>query len=1449
MKAKNLFQKTILALGHVMPGVMLLLLTRPAWANPTGMTVQSGSASASLSGTKLTVTAGNNAVLNWQSFNIASGETTVFNQPSSSSIVWNRINNQNPSQIYGSLQANGIVVLLNSSGFYFGPNSFVSAAGLVVSTANCLPPQNSGGGWEFNGPPPLASIVNYGEIQIGQGGSCYLIAEQVENHGDIEAPGGKVGLAAGQTVTLSERPDGRGMSMKVTLPQGSVDNYGTLLADGGTISLNARVVNQDGFIQANSVQNHNGVIELVAGDQLNLGANSKITAQGDASAGSSAGGTVTLKSENTFSDASGSKISVAGGANGGNGGSVDISAPVMPAIHSAIDGTAKAGFTGGRLLIDPDYIILDTSGPDSVGAGGTVGVSDDPNNTGTLDLNVNSAFTGFNQITLQAANDITLADGTTWNLSGSTGQTAGTLLLEAGRNIIFGNQTALVDPNNWSIALYAGVNTFGSAPTVAPGAGSIYMNASDPNNPNETPSTPNGYIQTTSGNITMLAGQDITVGTGFVNTIGGGSITAHALAGNIDTGGYAQGYLFQSADTGSGGYYAQGAVSGISTMAGGDVNLTAGGNVQSLLPSRNGYVYDGNFISTGADPDVTTVGAGAYGSQPGNFNIVAVGDVTGNYVVANGTGKIFAGVQMDANGIPQKDGAGNYLLGGSGNAGTSDNNLALNLAAGGWNVTAAQDIYLQEVRNPNGDFNIADSTSGSFHAFDYAPSDYVNLTAGNLVQLGAPTSALPRLDKVPVIYPGILDVSAGAGGVVLDGDSTYNQLILFPSPLGGLEINTTDGGSLTGNLPAIGGTPQIFNLIVSDSGNVQYNSTAGGLFGLNDPAATPVHLNSEDPVELNISGNMDLVLLGSPEAAEINVVGDIYNSRFQGMNLKSTDVTSINVGETAKINMENSGILNPATDGGLTIGGDIDNRSAFTSVTLSSTETAPDLSLLADATGNSINGTTVDAETLLDSFFYNPTTKVLTYQNIPQVSLANVLNLLQNLTVSTGQVDSSGNPTTKQVSVIDSATAATLLTEYNAVNSQIGAIPAGAGGFTVGGGGTFAINAANLDLGTTSGIQSQGVGLYKVSGNYPLANYFTKGPNIAINLTGDLTMYSTAIASLNGGDISVNAGGDVNVGSSDFTVSALGARGIYTTAQGDVDVTADGDINLNGSRIASYDGGDVTVESLHGNINAGSGGAGFVVVSSYSVDPKTGKVTSSSPTIPGSGILATTFPFDKNQVVGNILVETPNGNINASAGGIIQLPLNSAAGNKQAITEVLAGYELRDSAGNPVSASDLASGTPVKVSDNENIDASGSGIIGQNVVGEATGNFKGIVFGQGAVNLTAAQFTSLTVLGQEVAATGNLGAGDELIGTVSVTTSGSGSATILSENANGAGSSFAQGTTANATSAAASANDASTDTAATTKTDTGQDDPTKKKKPITLARKISRVTVLLPGKN
>src|SRR4051794_25166880 len=98
----------------------LLLSLSSIMANPTGHSVAQGSATFTTSGSQLTVQTSDHAFINWQSFNIGAGETTTFVQPSASSVVWNQINDSNPSQILGNLNANGYVVLQNQNGFFIG---------------------------------------------------------------------------------------------------------------------------------------------------------------------------------------------------------------------------------------------------------------------------------------------------------------------------------------------------------------------------------------------------------------------------------------------------------------------------------------------------------------------------------------------------------------------------------------------------------------------------------------------------------------------------------------------------------------------------------------------------------------------------------------------------------------------------------------------------------------------------------------------------------------------------------------------------------------------------------------------------------------------------------------------------------------------------------------------------------------------------------------------------------------------------------------------------------------------------------------------------------------------------------------------------------------------------------------------------------------------------------
>ena len=103
---------------------------------------------------------------------------------------------------------------------------------------------------------------------------------------------------------------------------------------------------------------------------------------------------------------------------------------------------------------------------------------------------------------------------------------------------------------------------------------------------------------------------------------------------------------------------------------------------------------------------------------------------------------------------------------------------------------------------------------------------------------------------------------------------------------------------------------------------------------------------------------------------------------------------------------------------------------------------------------------------------------------------------------------------------------------------------------------------------------------------------------------------------------------------------------------------------MNGSRIASYDGGSIFVESKEGNVDAGTGGSGSVTVTKPYVNAL-GNAASLIVAIPGSGIIATTFPVatpgENPPRLGNITIDTPMGNITASQGGVVQIPLGPTA--------------------------------------------------------------------------------------------------------------------------------------------------------------------------------------------
>jgi hypothetical protein len=1329
------------------------------------------------------------------------------------------------------------VILQNPNGFAIGGTATITAHNLIMTTASTPAIDlSSSGPWSFSAPPPTAKIVNYGQINVTGGGSAFLIASDIENNGTISAPSGKIGLYAGEQVLVSSSPDGRGLSTEVTLPTGSVDNEGKLIADAGSIVAQARTVNQGGLIQANSVQNINGTIELLASDSVDLSASSAISAHGDAT-GTSSGGSVVVKSDNNFSDQAGSSINISGGAQGGNGGQAEISAPQMGSIQSVVNGQAASGFAGGTLTIDPTDIWLASAASDpSAPAGYTV-------------INVNN-YNGLSTINLTADDDITL--NTLWTLTDLG--IAATLTLSAGNNITFDNGTALIAGNNWSVNLTAGTAMTGS--TTTSGNDGIYLDGSS-------------FLQTANGDITLKAANEVQVGwmgvdTGAVNsgsgsitTTAGGNIKVTAQYGDVNTGSDANGFQYKQL-TGRHQtiilppyYTVSPSLGGISTADGGNVTINAGGNVLSYLPS-------------GTESD--DAGTGAFGSQPGNVTITAGGNVYGHYVVANGIGTITAENNV---GVP-----------------SGGNSFALSLIDGTWDVNAPNgNIYLQEVRNPNGIFNNANNdTANSAHLFDYAPDATVNLDAGIGVDLTDVN--LPRLstvDDVPVIYPPILNIIAGLGGVTLQDNVT-----LFPSADQNLTIKTTSGGNLVSTPNTPGATPE---LLMSDSSEnrwidkTTFSDTDNG-------TGVPVQAASLNPVFLDISGSMENLTLITSKETQIKVDGNMIGCGFSGQNLHPSDVTSIMVLGQIYNQSPYSFVYGvsipaiPTTDLLPGMGSawyDIFtlalNPTTIASLTMPASLPASQWASYAVQSASLFSVAKLSSGQLLGAnpgFVYNPTTGRLGFAGpMGQTTLSALgtpdpLTGLESLTILhlvNGQpvLGSNGHfltdtyywaPAT-DVLTLNNDSYLNSFGQYSPAPSPI----TGQLGYRLGGPGQFDINAGSIELGNTYGILSCGV--VDPQGGFgryaSLASITPSGASLDVTVADDSTMtvngvtttspsldmLTSTIASIGGGDVNViSTGGSMDLGSQELfnTVRQVGF-GVYAAGAGNVNVTAHGDVNIDGSRIAAFNGGNISVESQTGDVNVGSGGATVTGVSVSYVDPVTGLAGLYVEGVAGSGILASTLVNPSQipggaTIPGNITVNTPQGDIVADLGGILQEALNGNVAGGPTI-DLTAGTFPSGTPGSPGYLPGHAG----------NIDLGNSGVIGGTINLTANGNISGVVISRQNSSINAAQNFTGTLLS---AGSADVAAGGSVSGTIigvggASVSGGSITASVLGQNVsvNGGAATSTLGSSATATSTSQSASQQASQSAnqEVASTDTG-DDKNKKKQP-TLQR-TKRVTVILP---
>src|SRR3954471_2794752 len=343
----------------------LLLATTPllalgltqAAAGPEGGTVVGGAATIQGQGGSAVIVnqSTGSAVINWNTFNIRANESVRFNQPGASSVALNRVTGGlGPSEIMGSLTANGRVFLINRDGILFGPGSVVNTAGFLATTNDIKNADFMAGRYNFNIPGrPDASIVNQGRITATSGGFAALVAPGVRNSGTITATLGTVALASGNSFTLDMYGDklitlavGDSIANKVIdvatgRPLKSLvsnTKSGVISANGGRVELTAAaaravvdsVINTKGVIRADSIGRHNGMIVLNA------------ATGGSKPAGAPA---QTIKLAGT--------ISAAGKHRGTTGGTIVVSGEHIKIANAKIDASGRRG--GGKILIGGDW--------------------------------------------------------------------------------------------------------------------------------------------------------------------------------------------------------------------------------------------------------------------------------------------------------------------------------------------------------------------------------------------------------------------------------------------------------------------------------------------------------------------------------------------------------------------------------------------------------------------------------------------------------------------------------------------------------------------------------------------------------------------------------------------------------------------------------------------------------------------------------------------------------------------------------------------------------------------------------------------------------------------------------------------------------------------------------------------------------------------------------------
>lgn len=348
-----------------------------------------------------------NLLMNFDSFNLAKDESVRISQPGASSVFVGQILGGSATRIYGSINANGQIALVNPHGVIFGKTATINAAGvfasgLAVDTKKIF----DDGKVNFKSVSGTGGyVINRGVIAASVGGSVGLLGESVTNEGVIMANLGHIHLASGSRAVVDFGPD-RLIGIQVTDPalenslglKSAVSNSGKINAPGGTVMLTASVskslfdhaINNSGIVKAESAEYKNGVITLsgAGGSVLNTGTldasshgddvkGGRIAITSDADTQIGGRSSVTTKSDAGKGGAisvNGDNVAIASGASldasGANrGGQINIAATAVADVQAGAKLAADATAMGDGGAIDVRGDTVNVAGDLSVRGG------------------------------------------------------------------------------------------------------------------------------------------------------------------------------------------------------------------------------------------------------------------------------------------------------------------------------------------------------------------------------------------------------------------------------------------------------------------------------------------------------------------------------------------------------------------------------------------------------------------------------------------------------------------------------------------------------------------------------------------------------------------------------------------------------------------------------------------------------------------------------------------------------------------------------------------------------------------------------------------------------------------------------------------------------------------------------------------------------------------------